>query len=152
MRKVKKNAYYEINYPMSIYQKQAHVAAMNRTIKDYKENRGWKITQRQIMDLLSVMHIYIIYLASTMYKRKGRKVKSVSKIKIGYFRTIYPVLFIRMRDSGEFTKEEFNIIRNELYKEGFDTYYRIVKQQKEWNQKQKRKLQDNTSPRKVEWS
>lgn len=145
MKRVKKSLYYSIRYPMNVFQKEAHYKATERTQEYFKNKRGWKITKAQVNQVLNVIHIYIVYLARNMHKRKDKGYYSVSKVKIGYFRTIFTVLFIDMLKSGEFTKEEFKIIRNEFYKEEFDTHYRIIKQQKEWVKKKKleKKLKDN---------
>lgn len=137
MGRIKKSTYYDIMFPMNIFQKQAHERASKRTQEYFKEVRGWTVTKQQINQLLNVMHIYIVTLALKMHRRKGKGYNSVSKVKIGSFRTIFPVLFIDMAESGEFTKEEFKIIRNELYKKEFDIYYTIIKQQQEWLKKRK---------------
>lgn len=130
----KKDRYYELKYPMNMYQEKAHNAAMKRTVQEVREF-GWKITHKHITKVLSIVHLYIMYLAFNMHRRTEKGYFSVSKVKIGYFRTIFTKLFIDMRDSGEFTKEEFEIIRNEFYKEEFDVYYKILKQQKAWRKK-----------------
>ena len=134
--KIKKDAHYEIKYPMNIYQQKAHVDAMNRTIAYFK-TIGWGVTQKQIVKILAVVHLYIVYLAHKMHKRTG-KYESVSKVKIGYFRTIFTKLFVDMRDTGEFTKEEFHIIRNEFYKKEFDKYFEILKADKTWLKQRKK--------------
>jgi len=134
--KIKKNAYYELNYPMNVYQQKVHVIAMNRTIAHFKK-RDWVVTQAQIGKVLNAVHLYIVYLAHNMHKWLPGE-PSVSKTHIGYFRTIFPKLFVDMYANGEFTKEEFEIIRNEFYKKQFDNYYEILKEEKLWVKKHKK--------------
>ena len=125
--KIKKNSYYSINYPMNTYQKQAHADALHRTVQYFKEEKNMGVTQAQIIQVLKIVHYYIMHLTVKMRRRTEKGYASVSKVHFGYFRTIFPKLFTDMYNNGEFTKEEFNIIRNEFYKKEFDVYTKITR-------------------------
>lgn len=129
--RTRKTEYYAIKHPMNVFQKKAHLDAMHRTA-DFFKATGMTVTQEQIMKVLRLVHMYIVHLATNMSKRTVKGYASVSKVKIGYFRTIYPKLFTDMHNNGEFTDAEFSIIRNEFYKKEFDIYYKLLKQRKQW--------------------
>ncbi len=127
---------------MNVFQKKAHTDAMNRTIAYFKEV-GTTVTQTQIGKVLAIVHIYIVHLSNTVHRRKKKNYASVSKVGIGYFRVIYPKLFDDMHKTGEFTDQEFNVIRNEFYKKEFDIYYKLIKQQQVWKQQRLKQAKDN---------
>lgn len=138
----KKDAYYSKKYPMNAYQKEAHRKAMNRTVEHFKQYNVF-LTQKIIEKVLTAVHIYIMDLVRNMYKWPAKDNPNFVSVHFGYFRTIFPKTVIDMHSNGEFTDEEFRVIREELYKKMFDIYYGIAEKRKAYLERESQEQQSS---------
>lgn len=129
--------YYQKKFPMGILQQAAHDQACKRVIEVYKDH-PMKVNKGVIEKLLISWHKWLVNCVENLHKWNGPDDPSVIHIApFAYIRKIFPALFVQMRDNGEFTEEEWDVIRNEFYKEELDIYERLMKNRLIWNQKQK---------------
>lgn len=139
----KRRNYYANKRPISILQWEVHKKAMKRTADHYKDDPNVTVTHKNIGQILKVIHVYIRHFAHNMHKNLTINAPSVVHLYFGYFRTIYPKVFIDMHKHGKFTDEEFDVIRNEFYKKEFDVYYRLIKNKAEWIKQQRLKEEEH---------
>lgn len=118
---------------MNTFQNEAHKQACRRTVEYFKEH-NFKVTRELIEQLLRSMHVFTRNVMHNIDKWDKKEDPTLVHLPFGYIRVIFTRTLHKMYLNGEFTEEEWNVIRNEFYKEQFDVYFKLLKNRKIWKQ------------------